>query len=97
SPGSAGPRTASLSPAATAASTDLTAVAVALRPAWTPVLYYPQDQLGSPRALTDATGAVVATATYDPYGKLTATTGSVTTPFGYAGQYSDAESGLVYL
>src|SRR5581483_5766795 len=75
SPGSAGPRTASLSPAATAASTDLTAVAVALRPAWTPVLYYHQDQLGSTRALTDATGAVVATATYDPYGKLTATTG----------------------
>ena len=61
------------------------------------VLYYHQDQLGSTRALTDRAGAVVATYTYDPYGKLTASTGSANNPFGYAGQYTDQESGLQYL
>jgi RHS repeat-associated protein len=94
--GATGTRTATLSPTVTVG-TDLTAVLVALRPAWTPVLYYHQDQLGSTRALTDPNGTVVATYTYDPYGKLTASAGSVTTPFGYAGQYTDGESGLQYL
>ena len=69
---------------------------LALRPDQV-VFYYHQDQLGSTRALTDRAGAVVATYTYDPYGNLTASTGTVTTPFGYAGQYTDAESGLIYL
>lgn len=41
--------------------------------------------------------AVVTTATYDPYGALTAHSGTATTPFGFAGQYTDAESGLQYL
>lgn len=61
------------------------------------VLYYQQDQLGSTRAITDSTGTAVGTYTYDPYGKLTASTGSITNPFGYAGQYTDTESGLQYL
>jgi RHS repeat-associated protein len=59
--------------------------------------YYTHDQLGSTRLLTDASGAVLASYTYDPYGNLTGTTGSATNPFGYAGQYTDAESGLIYL
>jgi RHS repeat-associated protein len=61
------------------------------------VVYYHQDQLGSTRALTDQAGTTVATSTYDAYGKTTASTGSVTTPFGFAGEYTDAESGLQYL
>ena len=61
------------------------------------VLYYVQDQLGSTRALTNSSGAAVATMTYDSNGKLAASTGSVTTPFGYAGEYLDSESGLIYL
>jgi len=61
------------------------------------VLSYYHDQLGSTRVLRDGSGAAVATYTYDPYGTLTASTGSVTTPFGYAGQYTDAETGLQYL
>jgi len=61
------------------------------------VLYYHHDRLGSTRSLTDPAGAVVATYSFDPYGKPVASTGSVTQPFGYAGQYTDAETGLVYL
>ena len=60
------------------------------------VTYYHQDQLGSSRSLTDSTGLVVGTATYDAYGKTTATTGT-TTPLGFAGSYTDTESGLLYL
>jgi RHS repeat-associated protein len=59
--------------------------------------YYHADQLGSVRALTDQSKAVVATYTYDAYGQPTASTGSVANPFRYAGQYRDAESGLYYL
>jgi RHS repeat-associated protein len=61
------------------------------------VLYYHQGQLGSTRLLTDASGAVAATFSYDPYGAIAAHTGTATTPFGFAGQYTDAESGLIYL
>ncbi|HEY3567277.1 MAG TPA: DUF6531 domain-containing protein [Thermoanaerobaculia bacterium] len=60
-------------------------------------LYYHQDQLGSTRALTNASGAVVATYSYDPYGNLSGSTGTVTNPFGYAGQYTDAETGFQHL
>jgi RHS repeat-associated protein len=61
------------------------------------VRYYHQDQLGSTRALTDAGGHVVATYAYDPYGNLTATTGTVSNPFLFAGQFLDSESGLYYM
>jgi RHS repeat-associated protein len=75
-------------------------------------LYYHQDQLGSTRAITDAAGAVKATYTYDAYGGVSACTGTTVTVNGsnictgtisvsnqlrYAGQYTDAESGLIYL
>ena len=60
------------------------------------VLYYLRDQLGSTRALLDGSGNTQATYTYDPYGNVTAHTGS-STPFGFAGQYTDAETGLQYL
>jgi RHS repeat-associated protein len=59
--------------------------------------YYHQDRLGSTRALTTSTGALAATYTYGPYGTLTSQTGNLTTPFGYAGQYTDTETGFQYL
>jgi len=65
--------------------------------AGTTTLYYHQDQLGSTRALTDNTGAAVATYTYDPYGRRTGSTGTISTPLGFAGQYTDQESGFQYL
>jgi RHS repeat-associated protein len=61
------------------------------------VLYYHQDQLGSTRALTNSSGAVVKTYTYDAYGNVTASTGTATNPFRYAGEYTDDESGYQYL
>lgn len=61
------------------------------------VLYYLRDQLGSTRALLDGSGNMQATYTYDPYGNVTAHTGNATTPFQFAGQYTDAETGLQYL
>ena len=60
-------------------------------------LYYQADQLGSTRLLTDATGAVVATFSYGPYGQLTSHTGSADTPLRWAGQYEDPATGLYYL
>ncbi len=61
------------------------------------VHYYHQDQLGSTRAITDQTGNVAATSTYDPYGNPVSQTGTLPNPFGYAGQYTDPETGLQYL
>jgi len=52
------------------------------------------DGLGSVVAVTDSTGAVVSTYKYDPYGKHTATTGTVTNPWRFAGQYYDSQTGL---
>src|SRR5262249_46757519 len=46
--------------------------------------------------LTDASGNVAGTATYNPYGKLANSTGIVS-PLSYAGQYTDAETGYQYL
>ncbi|WP_162259427.1 RHS repeat-associated core domain-containing protein [Phycicoccus sp. Soil803] len=59
--------------------------------------YYQHDLLGSTRALTDATGTVQATLTYDPYGSTTSATGSSTNPLKYAGQYQDTDTGLYYM
>jgi RHS repeat-associated protein len=61
------------------------------------VLYFHHDQLGSTRLLTDTTGVVQASYTYDAYGNVSASTGTINNPLGYAGQYSDSESGLIYL
>ena len=63
----------------------------------TSVYYYHLDQLGSTRVITDSKGATVNTYTYDPYGNITASSGTLSNPFRYAGQYFDTESGLYYL
>lgn len=59
--------------------------------------WYHHDQIGSTRLVTSATGTSQATYTYDPYGGLASSTGSITNPFRYCGQYQDAESGFYYL
>jgi RHS repeat-associated protein len=58
--------------------------------------WYHNDQSGSTRVLTDNTGSVIGTASYDTYGRTGATSGT-TTALGYDGQYTDGESGLIYL
>lgn len=42
------------------------------------IFYYEADGLGSATSLTDPTGAVAATYTYDSFGFMTASTGSAT-------------------
>jgi RHS repeat-associated protein len=59
--------------------------------------YSSQDDLGSTRAVTDSSGAVADTDSYDPYGNVTASTGTVQNNLLYCGQSMDSESGLYYL
>jgi RHS repeat-associated protein len=59
--------------------------------------WFHHDQIGSTRLITDSTGITQATYTYDPYGGLASSTGSITNPFRYCGQYLDTESGFYYL
>jgi RHS repeat-associated protein len=56
--------------------------------------YYLTDAIGSVIAVTDSAGTVAATYTYDPYGKLVASTGSIANPYRFAGEYYDSASGL---
>jgi RHS repeat-associated protein len=61
------------------------------------VLYLHHDQQGSTRLLTGSTGATEGSMTYDAYGNTTATKGASTTPLGYDGQYTNSDTGLIYL
>ncbi len=47
--------------------------------------------------MTDSAGVVRGTFSYDANGNSVGSTGSYSTPLAYAGQYRDAESGLLYL
>src|SRR5207245_6041971 len=57
---------------------------------------YHADGLGSIGGLTDANGNIAATYTYDSFGNLTASTGTVTNPFRYTAREYDAEVGFHY-
>jgi len=59
--------------------------------------WYHHDQIGSTRLVTNSTGVSQATYTYDPYGGLASSTGSITNPFRFCGQYQDSESAFYYL
>ena len=58
--------------------------------------WFVHDQVGNTLQLLDNTGATAGSYTYTPYGVPTQT-GTATTPLLYTGQYTDSESGLVYL
>jgi RHS repeat-associated protein len=60
-------------------------------------LYFHHDQQGSTRLLTNIKGEVEGAYTYSPYGELTARTGAAATPLLYDGQYTDTDTGLIYL
>ena len=60
-------------------------------------LFYQHDQYGSTRILTDTTGTVAATFTYDANGNLTSKTGTADTPLRWNGQAQDTDTGLYYL
>ena len=56
--------------------------------------YYNADGLGSITSLANSSGAAAETYTYDSFGKLTASSGSLTNPFQYTGRELDSETGL---
>jgi RHS repeat-associated protein len=58
--------------------------------------YYQADVLGSITSLTSSSGATTETYTYDSFGKLVGSSGSVTNPFQYTGRESDPETGLYF-
>jgi RHS repeat-associated protein len=47
--------------------------------------------------LTNASGAIVGTTAYDSYGQLLYQSGSKTSALGFTGEYTDAETGFVFL
>ncbi len=60
------------------------------------VTYLHHDQAGSTRLLTGSTGTVTGKCTYGAYGTPTCE-GSSTTPLGFDGQYTNSDTGLIYL
>jgi RHS repeat-associated protein len=58
--------------------------------------YYQSDGTKSITSLTDPASAIVGTYTYDAFGNLSASTGSLTNPFRYTGRELDSETGLYY-
>jgi RHS repeat-associated protein len=59
--------------------------------------YLQTDQQASTRLITDATGTITGAYSYNPYGQTTAHTGTATTAMQYNGQYTDTETGYLYL
>jgi len=58
--------------------------------------YFYRDWYGSVRYLLSRTGNVLGSYTYSPYGSTLSHVGS-STPLQWQGQYTDAETGLIYL
>ena len=61
------------------------------------VQYLHGDLLGSVRTITDSTGAVVGASTFDAFGSRTARTGTAGSAFGFTGNWTDPDTGLVHL
>jgi RHS repeat-associated protein len=59
--------------------------------------YYYTDPQGTPLAKTDASGNIIATYEYTPYGVPVASMGAATDGMGYTGHVNDPETGLVYM
>jgi RHS repeat-associated protein len=58
--------------------------------------YYNVDGLGSVTSLANGSGTLTQTYTYDSFGKVTGSSGSLVNPFQYTGREADAETGLYY-
>jgi RHS repeat-associated protein len=56
--------------------------------------YYAADGLGSVTSITNSSGANIATYTYDSFGNLTASTGSLANSLRYTGREFDSETNL---
>jgi RHS repeat-associated protein len=60
------------------------------------ISYYEQDGIGSVSSLTNSATAVASTYSYDAFGNLTASTGTLTNPFRYTGRDFDSETGIYF-
>jgi RHS repeat-associated protein len=58
--------------------------------------YYEADGLGTITSLSNAAGVLANTYSYDSYGRLTASTGTLVNPFQYTGREFDSETGLYF-
>lgn len=58
--------------------------------------YHEADGLGSITSLTGSSGTIASTYTYDSFGQLASSTGSIVNPFQYTARDFDAEMGLRY-
>lgn len=58
--------------------------------------YYIKDRLGSVVEISDSSGNIVKTYTYDVWGTIVTQTGSLSNPFKYTSREFDSESGLYY-
>ena len=58
--------------------------------------YYQADGLGSVTSLSDTSGNLPSTYTYDSFGNLVATSGSIVNNFRYTGREFDSETGVYY-
>jgi RHS repeat-associated protein len=58
--------------------------------------YYEQDGIWSVSSLTDPAGALANTYTYDAFGSLTASSGTLANPFRFTGREFDAETGIYF-
>ena len=58
--------------------------------------YYQADGLGSVTSLSNAAGALAQTYTFDSFGKLTASSGSLVNPFQYTARDFDSETNLQF-
>src|SRR5262249_36028386 len=56
--------------------------------------FFARDHLGSIREMSDASGAIRAEYTYDPYGQRTTVSEEVVSDFGFGGYYLHAGTGL---
>jgi RHS repeat-associated protein len=58
--------------------------------------YYQADGLGTLTSLSNASGALANTYTYDSFGNVVVSSGSIVNSFRYTGRESDSETGLYY-
>jgi RHS repeat-associated protein len=56
--------------------------------------YYEQDALGSITSLSNSAGSLASTYTFNSFGMLTASTGTITNRFQYTGREFDQETGI---
>src|SRR5207253_8849635 len=52
--------------------------------------------LGSSTSLSNSAGAIASTYTYDSFGRMTGSTGTLTNPLRYTGREFDSETGLYF-